>query len=216
MEKYFYNDFDTIFAALGVGIIIVFLLGLAILVLGIVANWKLFEKGSKEGWKALIPFYNYYVLTEIAELNWWWFLLMIANSLVSFLGLDELFFIASLVSLFAKFNCYYNIARKFGKDKGIAICAGIFSYIFTFIFAFSKGEVYDGSISVSANGIFESNGSNSFENNNNNMMNESTSSVDKNDVKSENVNKKYMYCGECGTKLDNDVKFCPNCGKKIL
>ena len=93
MEKYFYNDFDTIFAALGVGIIIVFLLGLAILVLGIVANSKLFEKRSKEGWKALIPFYNYYVLREIAELNWWWFLLMIANSLVSFLGLDELFFL---------------------------------------------------------------------------------------------------------------------------
>ena len=25
---------------------------------------------------------------------------------------------------------------------------------------------------------------------------------------------KYSYCGNCGLKLDNSARFCPNCGRK--
>ena len=33
----------------------------AILVVVLVAQWKLFSKAGEAGWKCLIPFYNYYI-----------------------------------------------------------------------------------------------------------------------------------------------------------
>lgn len=39
---------------------------LAICVVMIVANWKLFTKAGEPGWAAIIPFYSNYVLFKIA------------------------------------------------------------------------------------------------------------------------------------------------------
>lgn len=36
----------------------IMLISIAILILMIVANWKLFTKAGEEGWKSIIPFYN--------------------------------------------------------------------------------------------------------------------------------------------------------------
>lgn len=46
----------------GVGSII----SIAIIVVTIIAWWKMFEKAGLEGWKALIPFYNTYCLYQMA------------------------------------------------------------------------------------------------------------------------------------------------------
>lgn len=58
---------------------------LTFVILGIVATWKVFEKAGQAGWKSIIPFYSIWVLIEIAGLSWWWFLLMIADSVVTIL-----------------------------------------------------------------------------------------------------------------------------------
>ncbi len=42
-----------------------FLINVAIMVLFIIAYWKIFEKAGKAGWASLIPFYNLYVMCEI-------------------------------------------------------------------------------------------------------------------------------------------------------
>lgn len=42
----------------GVGLVI----SLGLLVLTIVASWKLFEKAGLQGWKAIIPIYSTYCL----------------------------------------------------------------------------------------------------------------------------------------------------------
>ena len=123
-------DFDGFFAMLGGFAIFLFFLLLALMVLIIVANWKMYKKAGKNGWECIIPVYGYWVLTEIAGLNWWWFLLAICDSIVSLLGLDQLETVANLVSLFAGFNIYYNIAKRFSKSNGVSVCAGIFSLIF--------------------------------------------------------------------------------------
>lgn len=192
-------DFSSFFAILGGFAIFLFVLLLVFIVLTIVANWKMYKKAGKNGWECIVPVYGYWVLTEIAGLNWWWFLLAICDSVVSLLGLEQLDTIANLVSLFAGFNIYYNIAKRFKKSNGVSICAGIFSFIFIFIFGLSKNECYDGNIPVSKNGIFGTPEINS----NNSKLNNDSNSDD------------HSYCGSCGAKVSKDAKFCPECGKEI-
>lgn len=210
----YYTDYDNLFSGLlgGMSVLLIILLIvlIALVVAMVIANWKMFKKAGKGGWECIVPVYSYWVLTEIAGLEWWWFLLAIVDSIVSLLGLEDLDALANLVSLFASFNIYYNIARKFNKNKSTAVCAGIFSGIFILIFGFSKNEVYNANIPVSKNGIFGT-PEDSFNNNNNgyaqNNTTQSTESVDIN-----NVNQEYSFCRSCGTKLDKNIRFCPNCG----
>ena len=219
--NYAYKNYNYIFEELLGGFAIFFvILGLLVLVWAIctvIALWKVYKKAGKNGWECIIPFYSYWVLTEIAEINWWWFLLAMTDSIISLIGLDNLSTVATLVSIFARFNIYYNIAKKFNKTNGTAVCAGIFSGIFILIFGFSKNEVYDASIPVSKNGIF-GNPENEFNSTNNygHAVTPSTTSVDgKNDssvVDERTVD--HSFCGNCGTKLSKDMLFCPNCGKE--
>ena len=187
-------------------VLVVFLI--AGLIISIIALWKVFEKAGKKGWHSIIPFYGYWVLTEIAGLNWWWFLLLICDSFFSIFEIDELSTLANLVSLFASFNCYYNIAKRFNKTNGYSICAGIFSGIFVLLLGFSKKEVYDENIAVSKNGIFGKPETTMYDTSNNSTINYSNQDTTHS---YENVN----FCGNCGTKLNNEAKFCPNCGKEI-
>lgn len=53
------------------------IISLLLSVFSIVCCWKMFEKAGVEGWKALIPFYNFYCMIKIAGLPGWTFLLML-------------------------------------------------------------------------------------------------------------------------------------------
>ena len=186
--------------------VILLLLTLSLIIVSTIAYWKLFTKAGKPGWASIIPFYNNWILIEIAELNWWWFLIVIATSIFSILEIDGLIEIAGIASFIASFNCYYNISKKFNKDNTFSIFAGIFNSIFVLILGLSKKEVYDKNVAVSPNGIFgQLDNSKNIDNNNHNMYTQNDSSVN-----TENVS----FCGNCGTKLSFDSKFCPNCGKE--
>lgn len=196
-----YYDLDYLFSnLLGGGLIFLFLfilfISVALIVISVIAGWKLFKKAGKHGWEAIVPFYNSFVYVEISGLDWWWFLLMLAPNIVSIVN-DDLSGIASLVSLFATFNCFYNIAKKFKKDTAVSVCAGIFNFVFLLIFAFSKKEKYCKNVNVSKNGAFG--------------KIEESKEVKNNDHSNEESSK---YCVECGTKLDDYYKFCPKCGKE--
>ena len=121
---YYDYDLDYLFSNfLGGGLIFLFLfilfISVALIVISVIAGWKLFKKAGKNGWEAIVPFYNSFVYVEISGLEWWWFLLMLAPNIVSIVN-DDLAGIASLVSLFATFNCFYNIAKKFKKDTAVS------------------------------------------------------------------------------------------------
>ena len=54
---------DAILAVFGV---FVFVVALMLLILRLIAHWKLFQKAGQPGWKALIPVYSEYTLYGIA------------------------------------------------------------------------------------------------------------------------------------------------------
>jgi len=134
----------------------ILLISLAVLVVYIIGLWKLFKKAGKNGWEAIIPFYNIYVLIEIAGLNWWYFLIAISGTIVGFLELDSLSGLASLASAAVNFFIFYNLAKKMNKSEVAFGVLGIFfSGILVMILGLSKDK-YDSSIVVSPNGPIES------------------------------------------------------------
>lgn len=144
--------------ALGGFFIILALISLALLIVYIIGKCKIFKKAGKNGWEAIIPFYSDWVLTEIAGLNWWWFLLLIATSIVSFLfGFDRggLTTIGYLASIFGSFVCHYNLSQKLHKDIGFAILWTIFPMIMYPLIGLSNNYVFDKNVEVSKNGIFK-------------------------------------------------------------
>ena len=73
-----------------VGIFIIFLIA-------ILSMWQIFNKAGEEGWKAIIPFYNTYLLTKIAGQPVWVFVLLffpvvnIISTVMVALGLARVF-----------------------------------------------------------------------------------------------------------------------------
>ena len=171
------------------GSIILIIILLALVIIYLIGLWKLFKKADKNGWEAIIPFYNTYVLVEISGLNWWYFLIAISGTICSFLNIDGLYYLTNMASLVVMFFCFYNIAKKMKQSPiGFAIVGALFQMILVPIIGLSSKYTFDNSISVSLNGPIG-------------------------DTK-DNVPEK--YCLNCGQKLsDNNVKYCPNCGKEI-
>lgn len=64
------DDGGGVFANL---ILLIFYVGV------MVGMWKLFEKAGQAGWKALIPFYNLFILLKIVGRPGWWLLLFLSH-----------------------------------------------------------------------------------------------------------------------------------------
>lgn len=238
MDYYGYTDYDAV-DSIVTGIIgiyaVILIIALVVLVVQTIGYWQIYKKAGKGGWEAIIPYYNNWVLVEISGLNWWWFLLFFAPLILSWFDLDGLGY---LVSTFASFNCFYNLAKRFHKGVGFAVCLTLFTPVCVPILGFSKNLVYDGTVPVSKNGVFggeqsTNNGTYNNSQNNyqqsqmyNNAMNNGVPPVAPIQQGSMNVGQpaynsastemEFRFCGNCGTKMAKDVRFCPNCGKENL
>ena len=192
-----YNE-DLIATLLGASIIIIFIFGiivLSLLIVCIVAQWKLFKKAGKKGWESIIPIYNTWVLIEISGLNWWYFLISIGMSIIN-TAANGFGTINYIIGLYINFICYYNLAKKTKQNEILYGILGAFiSFVPTLILGFSKNITFDNTIAVSPNGII----GDSKTNNNSNNQNKTPE----------------RYCLGCGQRLSNNVKFCENCGKKV-
>lgn len=239
---YGYTDYDAAAGILGgiaILFIVIMLIALAVSIIQLIGMWKVFKKAGKGGWECLIPFYKDYVFIEISGLNWWWYLITWSPLVLGFIGLAWL---APFVSLFVLFNTCYNLSKKFDKGIGFAICLTLFAPICIPILGFSKNNVYN-NVSVSNNGVFGPSGNNnnnmnnSGYNNNYNNMNSNVNynyqndnminneqqvgpSTESNNYNNQNIDsaqpQQFSFCGNCGTKLDSNVRFCPNCGKERI
>jgi cellulose synthase/poly-beta-1,6-N-acetylglucosamine synthase-like glycosyltransferase len=108
------------------GVFLVIILTVVVLIL--VSLWKIFEKAGQEGWKAIIPIYNMYILTIIIGKPWWWLLLMCIPYIGAIWGIWS----TNLLS------------KSFGKTEGFTVGLVLLGFIFYPILAFDRTIVYKG------------------------------------------------------------------------
>ena len=95
---------------------------LAILILLIAAQWKVFEKAGQPGWACIIPIYNVYIMTKIGGKPWWWMLLAIFIPIVFSVWLTNM------------------ISKSFGKDEGFTVGLILLGFIFWPILGFGPAK----------------------------------------------------------------------------
>jgi len=78
---------------------------IALIVFMIVAMWKIFTKAGKPGWACLIPFYNIFVMIDIAGKPAWYFLMF-------FIPIANLIFAILIMA---------GVAQNFGKGGGFVV-----------------------------------------------------------------------------------------------
>lgn len=94
----------------------------------IVAMWKVFVKAGRKGWESLIPIYNIYVLTKILDkpTRWFW------GMFVPFMN-----FVVLFIRIFV---APFRLAKKFGKWTGFGLGLLFLSIIFYPILGFGKAQ----------------------------------------------------------------------------
>lgn len=196
-------------------------ISLAIAALSIVAMWKIFVKAGEEGWAAVVPFYNLYILYKITWGNGLMFLLLlipIANIVIHIITMVKL-------------------SRAFGKGGGWA-CGLIFlNTIFICIMAFSNDIRYVGVPGKDGGSVGGGFSSGSYQNPYQNRSGDSyqdsygqyqTSQQQSSYQQQSSQNPNYHYqrndsqqtggakfCPTCGTPTESGAKFCAKCGKQL-
>jgi hypothetical protein len=125
------DNFDT---ALLAGLITAYLaIVIPIVLIAIVAIWRIFTKAGQPGWAVLIPFYNIYVYSQVVKRPGWWMLLYFA-SIIPVVG--------SLAVLFVSIIDNLRLAKLFGKSSGFGVGIILLGVVFLPILAFGDAD-YD-------------------------------------------------------------------------
>lgn len=109
-------------AQAGAGFGLIGIIYLALIVFMIVTMWKIFTKAGKPGWACLIPFYNIFVMIDIAGKPAWWFLMF-------FIPIANLIFAILILA---------GLAQHFGKGGGFVVGLIFLPIIFYPILAFGS------------------------------------------------------------------------------
>ena len=95
-----------------------------LIVLELVATWKVYTKAGKPGWGAIIPIYNVVLLCEIAGKPGWWVLL----------------FFIPLLNFVMNIVVSIGVAENFGKGTGFGLGLAFLGPIFYPILAFGSAD----------------------------------------------------------------------------
>lgn len=90
----------------------------------IAGMWKIFEKAGKPGWASLIPFYNMFVLNEVARKDIIWFVLTLVPC----------------VNIVALIVICMDVAKQFGKDPIYGVGMALLPFIFFPLLGFSDAR----------------------------------------------------------------------------
>lgn len=110
--------------AMAGAMMIYYIIVLAIAIVCYVGLWKMFVKAGRPGWAAIVPFYNYYCLFEMAFGNGWLFLLLLVPC-VNYIFLIILSF---------------KLASAFGRGVGFGFGLLFLTPIFYMILGFGEAE----------------------------------------------------------------------------
>ena len=121
---------------------------------------KLFEKAGRNGNMGWVPFYRWWILFDMAGLNWYWFVLMFAGALIAGIA-SALPFVGSLLSAFvvqaASFSSlvlYINLNKKFNTEKLFIILLVLVPIVGLPVLAFNKKYEFNANAKVEPDGIF--------------------------------------------------------------
>jgi hypothetical protein len=106
------------------GGVLFFLIYLAVIVLYIAGLWKIFVKAGQQGWLAIIPILNLYILIKIAGREGWWIIL----------------FLIPCINIVVAAIVYIDVAKKFGKDTLYGIGLWLLGFIFIPILGFGAAK----------------------------------------------------------------------------
>jgi hypothetical protein len=95
---------------------------LAVIVLAILPLWGIFLKAGEEGWKAVIPIYNYYVLLKVVGRPGWWLLL----------------YLVPIVNFVIYIIVMNDLSKSFGHGAGFTVGLVLLNWIFLMILAFGS------------------------------------------------------------------------------
>ncbi len=131
---------NAVWGALGAMFGVYITIACVIVILQIIAMWKIFKKAGEEGWKSLIPIYNLVILYKIIGISPWLILLYLT------VGIPFVGFIVAIVLTIYQAN---SLAKAFGKDIGYTIGLIFLSPIFYMILGLGSAQ-YVGPASVTA------------------------------------------------------------------
>lgn len=98
-----------------------------IVILTIVAVWRVFEKAGKPGWAVLVPFYNAWTLAEVGDQSGWWGLVMTLSIIryddlnANNRTLENLVFLFTLIGIAIYFKISLNVAKNFNQSNSFGI-----------------------------------------------------------------------------------------------
>ena len=127
-STYTYNPYATTAVSAGIfasffGIFLI-LCAIACYVLVVIAEWKIFKKAGKDGWKALIPIYNTYTLLQILNME----------PMLCFLS------VVPFASFMLSIVMDIKLAKSFGKTTGFGVGLILLSPIFLMILGFGDAK----------------------------------------------------------------------------
>lgn len=111
-------------AADDIGPVVGLLIYVLVLLVVVAGLWKTFTKAGQPGWAVLVPFYNVYVLTQVAGRPWWWMLLLLVP----------------IVAVVIAFILAIDVAKAFGKGVGFGVGLALLPFIFYPILGFGSAE----------------------------------------------------------------------------
>lgn len=128
------------------------LIALAMMIISIVAMWKILEKANEPGWKSLIPVYNVYMLFRIAwKPGMFWVMLglsigaplltMLMFLEEAMLAIEPLLALAAVIAVMViVIILNVKLAKAFGQPGVFAVGLILLGFIFQCILAFGSAE----------------------------------------------------------------------------
>ncbi len=133
--------------SIGVTIAIVSIVSIALYILGVIAYWNMFKKFGEPGWKAIIPFYNLYIVYKYTwKISMFWIVIGLAVlvGILSSAGLGLfgalVMLVAAIALLVLEIISYYKLSLSFGHGAGYTIGLIFLNFIFILILGLGSSE----------------------------------------------------------------------------
>jgi signal peptidase I len=133
---------DAALAFAGGMLLFLFVVGIISYVLTALGLMKFFEKAGRPAWAAWVPFYNVWVMGEVAKVEKYWLWLFVGGVVVSVIPvLGQLL---SLVTVVAVVYITHYFLKQYGKDTGHTILAVLFPFVYYPVVGYSKDLKFTG------------------------------------------------------------------------